>query len=645
MKFRESIIMIYKNERQLLNIIKYAPLIFILSISIIITLLLYFETKNELKKETILIKNEFIKKNKETVKEEVENLYSFMIRTQQKTEEKLKNSIREKVYEANNIALRIYNENKDTKSKDEIIKMIKDALVDFRFNDGRGYIFIYTFDYECILLPINRKNEGGSVRDFQDSNGMYLGREIVNSLKDKDEAFLNWYYPKPDDLKSSYKKIGFNIHFKPYDWFIGTGEYVVDFEEMVKKDIAEYLSNYRTNKNSYFIVLDYKNRTIFQKIDDSTKDSFRNLTSQKEEDLFNQMINLVKNNEEYITYEYKLNGNDSPLTKTSYIKDLPNWQWIVGRGFYHDYLNELIENKTKELHDKFKIKIFNIILIASILTVFLLMISVYISKMLEIKFLNYRNDINKYIEKNNQQQHILAQQTKMAAMGEMLGNIAHQWRQPLSVITTVATGMKLQKEFNSLDDETFNKSIENITNSALYLSATIEDFRNFFRTDKNKTIFSTEKVFEKVFKLTQSQFKNHDIIFVKDIKDFEILGFENEFLQALINILNNARDALENIDSPKVIFISAFKKDDVATIEITDNAGGIPEDIIDKICEPYFTTKHQSKGTGIGLYMTEEIIVKHMLGNLTIENVDVSYEEEVYKGAKIKIELDTNQTT
>ncbi len=637
--------MIYKNERQLLNIIKYTPLVFILSISIIITLLLYFETKNELKKETILIKNEFIKKNKETVKEEVENLYSFMIRTQQKTEEKLKNSIREKVYEANNIALRIYNENKDTKSKEEIIKMIKDALVDFRFNDGRGYIFIYTFDYECILLPINRKNEGGSVRDFQDSNGMYLGREIVNSLKDKDEAFLNWYYPKPDDLKSSYKKIGFNIHFKPYDWFIGTGEYVVDFEEMVKKDIAEYLSNYRTNKNSYFIVLDYKNRTIFQKIDDSTKDSFRNLTSQKEEDLFNQMINLVKNNEEYITYEYKLNGNDSPLTKTSYIKDLPNWQWIVGRGFYHDYLNELIENKTKELHDKFKIKIFNIILIASILTVFLLMISVYISKMLEIKFLNYRNDINKYIEKNNQQQHILAQQTKMAAMGEMLGNIAHQWRQPLSVITTVATGMKLQKEFNSLDDETFEKSIENITNSALYLSATIEDFRNFFRTDKNKTIFSTEKVFEKVFKLTQSQFKNHDIIFVKDIKDFEILGFENEFLQALINILNNARDALENIDSPKVIFISAFKKDDVATIEITDNAGGIPEDIIDKICEPYFTTKHQSKGTGIGLYMTEEIIVKHMLGNLTIENVDVSYEEKVYKGAKIKIELDTNQTT
>ncbi len=637
--------MIYKNERQLLNIIKYTPLVFILSISIIITLLLYFETKNELKKETILIKNEFIKKNKETVKEEVENLYSFMIRTQQKTEEKLKNSIREKVYEANNIALRIYNENKDTKSKEEIIKMIKDALVDFRFNDGRGYIFIYTFDYECILLPINRKNEGGSVRDFQDSNGMYLGREIVNSLKDKDEAFLNWYYPKPDDLKSSYKKIGFNIHFKPYDWFIGTGEYVVDFEEMVKKDIAEYLSNYRTNKNSYFIVLDYKNRTIFQKIDDSTKDSFRNLTSQKEEDLFNQIINVVKNNEEYITYEYKLNGNDSPLTKTSYIKDLPNWQWIVGRGFYHDYLNELIENKTKELHDKFKIKIFNIILIASILTVFLLMISVYISKMLEIKFLNYRNDINKYIEKNNQQQHILAQQTKMAAMGEMLGNIAHQWRQPLSVITTVATGMKLQKEFNSLDDETFEKSIENITNSALYLSATIEDFRNFFRTDKNKTLFSTEKVFEKVFKLTQSQFKNHDIIFVKDIKDFEILGFENEFLQALINILNNARDALENIDSPKVIFISAFKKDDVATIEITDNAGGIPEDIIDKICEPYFTTKHQSKGTGIGLYMTEEIIVKHMLGNLTIENVDVSYEEKVYKGAKIKIELDTNQTT
>ena len=227
-------------------------------------------------------------------------------------------------------------------------------------------------------------------------------------------------------------------------------------------------------------------------------------------------------------------------------------------------------------------------------------------------------------------------------MGEMLGNIAHQWRQPLSVITTVATGMKLQKEFNSLDDETFEKSIENITNSALYLSDTIEDFRNFFSTDKDETTFNINNIFEKVFKLTDAQFKNHEIIFILNIQDFDLYGFENEFIQALINILNNAKDALENKSNPKLIFISTYKKENIATIKITDNAGGIDEKIIDKVCEPYFTTKHQSKGTGIGLYMTEEIIVKHMKGELLIKNVDVIYENQTFKGTEIIIELKNN---
>lgn len=632
--------MIYKNEQQLLSIIKFTPPIFIISISIIITLFLYLETQQELKKEKISIKNEYIEKNTELVQKDVENLYEFIIKTQEKTEEKLKKSIKERVLEANNTAYRIYNENKDTKTKDEIIKMIKDALVDIRFNDGRGYIFIYTFDYECILLPVNRKNEGLSVRDFQDSNGMYLGREIVNSLKNKDEAFLTWYYPKPNEPNSSYKKNGFNVHFKPYDWFIGTGEYFVDFEEIVKNEIIEYLSNFKTDRNDYFFILDYNNQRLFQRVTDSSNKYFRDLTVNNDINLFDNIVNSARNNENFITYEYKL--DNVPLTKTSYIKDLPNWKWIIAKGFYHTYIDELIKNKTYELNSKFKNKMINILFIASILTIVLLLVSIYISKLLEKKFSNYKIEIDNYINKNSEQQHILSQQSKMAAMGEMLGNIAHQWRQPLSVITTVATGMKLQKEFNSLDDETFEKSIENITNSALYLSDTIEDFRNFFSTDKDETTFNINNIFEKVFKLTDAQFKNHEIIFILNIEDFDLYGFENEFIQALINILNNAKDALENKSNPKLIFISTYKKENIATIKITDNAGGIDEKIIDKVCEPYFTTKHQSKGTGIGLYMTEEIIVKHMKGELLIKNVDVIYENQTFKGTEIIIELKNN---
>ena len=627
--------MIYKNEKSLINIIKYAPIIFIITLSLIITLFLYVDKQNELEKEKIAIQNEFLKKNQEFVKTEIENLYNLILKTQAKTEEKLKQSIKERAHEANNIATRIYNENKDTKSKEEIIKMIKDAIVDIRFNDGQGYIFIYSFDYECILLPINRANEGKSFYNFQDSNGFYLGREIVKSLQGKDEAFLTWRFPKPDDLnKQDFKKIGFNVHFKPYDWFIGSGEYVVDFEENMKKELLEYISNLKSSENNYFFILDYDKKTLFQKVDNIVDKSFQEFQTKEENKLFDDIFNLSKNGGGFISYDDKITDSEIPLRKTSYVKGLFSWKWIIGKGFYDDYLNQIIEKKSLELNQKFNEKIKNILLIASVLTLILLFISIYISKLLEKKFQNYKFEINN-------QEHILSQQSKMAAMGEMLGNIAHQWRQPLSVITTVATGMKLQKEFNTLDDETFEKSIQNITNSALYLSETIDDFRNFFKTDKYKTTFNIKNTFEKLFKLTSAQFKNLEITFVNEINDYELYNYENELIQALINILNNAKDALENINTPKVIFISTKKKEDKVIIKITDNAGGIDEKIIDKVCEPYFTTKHQAKGTGIGLFMTEEIIVKHLEGNFSIKNVNIDYENKNYKGAEITIEIDS----
>ena len=627
--------MIYKNEKSLINIIKYAPIIFIITLSLIITLFLYVDKQNELKKEKIDIQNEFLERNQEFVKTEIENLYNLILKTQAKTEEKLEQSIKERVYEANNIATRIYNENKDTKSKEEIIKMIKDAIVDIRFNDGRGYIFIYSFDYECILLPINRANEGKSFYNFQDSNGFYLGREIVKSLQGKDEAFLTWRFPKPDNLtQKDFKKIGFNVHFKPYDWFIGSGEYVVDFEENMKKELLEYISNLKSSENNYFFILDYDKKTLFQKVDNIVDKSFQEFQTKEENKLFDDIFNLSKNGGGFISYDYKITDSEIPLRKTSYVKGLFSWKWIIGKGFYDDYLNQIIEKKSLELNQEFNEKIKNILLIASLLTLILLFISIYISKLLEKKFQNYKLEINK-------QEHILSQQSKMAAMGEMLGNIAHQWRQPLSVITTVATGMKLQKEFNTLDDETFEKSIQNITNSALYLSETIDNFRNFFKTDKYKTTFNIKNTFEKLFKLTSAQFKNLEITFVNEINDYELYNYENELIQALINILNNAKDALENINTPKVIFISTKKKEDKVIIKITDNAGGIDEKIIDKVCEPYFTTKHQAKGTGIGLFMTEEIIVKHLEGNFSIKNVNIDYENKNYKGAEITIEIDS----
>ena len=237
--------MIYKNDQQLINIIKFSPPIFIIIISIIITFFLYLEKQINLSKEIYTTKNEFIKKNKESTKNDVDNLYKFIIKTQEETEKRLKENIKSRVYEAHSIATKIYNENKDSKTKNEIKKMIQDALVDIRFNNGRGYFFITALDFECILLPIAREREGTSFYNLKDAEGSYISRNIAKQIKEEKEGFSSWSFYKPNDLETQYKKIGFNMYFAPMDWFIGTGEYIAEFEEDVKKEVLKHISRSR----------------------------------------------------------------------------------------------------------------------------------------------------------------------------------------------------------------------------------------------------------------------------------------------------------------------------------------------------------------------------------------------------------------
>ena len=256
----------------------------------------------------------------------------------------------------------------------------------------------------------------------------------------------------------------------------------------------------------------------------------------------------------------------------------------------------------------------------------------------------------------NEKEHIIYQQSKMAAMGEMLENIAHQWRQPLSVISTSASGIKVEKEFGTLSDEFLIEAADIILRSTAHLSQTIDDFRDYFRQDKEKSNVLISSAFEKSLFFLSSKFKNRDIHVVQKIQEQTIFGLENELVQAIVNILNNANDALEKTqDQERLIFIdvnkvdccinpdtSTMQKCDCMEIIIKDNAGGIDESILNRVFEPYFTTKHQSQGTGIGLYMTREIILKHLDGNITVSNIEYEYEGVKYKGAQFKIVLPTS---
>ena len=235
---------------------------------------------------------------------------------------------------------------------------------------------------------------------------------------------------------------------------------------------------------------------------------------------------------------------------------------------------------------------------------------------------------------------LFEEQSKLAAMGEMIGNIAHQWRQPLSVITTIASNVKLQSEYDQLRDYDISSDMNIVMQQAQYLSKTIDDFRNFVRNTKDIKDLSIKETIRKTLSILSSAMINNCITIITDLKDdMEIEGYENELIQSFINIINNAKDAInENVkNGDKLIFVTTKKEESSLRLTIKDNGGGISKNIVDRIFEPYFTTKNKNVGTGIGLSMTYKMLVQRHNALIDVYNEEYTYNNKIYKGACFRI--------
>ncbi|MFW3425512.1 ATP-binding protein [Aliarcobacter butzleri] len=247
------------------------------------------------------------------------------------------------------------------------------------------------------------------------------------------------------------------------------------------------------------------------------------------------------------------------------------------------------------------------------------------------KLINQEKKLNTELEekvivetsKQKEQEQLLIQQTRLAAMGEMIGNIAHQWRQPLNALGLILQNLKFSYEIGELDEKMIDKSVKKATLLTENMSKTIDDFRNFFRPNKAKENFKINEGITKAVELIESTFEHNNIKLEKDFvsSEIEFFGFANEFSQVILNLLTNAKDAvLENKIENPLIIIQTKIDDEYIYISIKDNGLGIKDEIINKIFEPYFTTKDEGKGTGIGLYMSKIIIENNMNGKIEVKN-------------------------
>ncbi|MEA5114263.1 MAG: ATP-binding protein [Geobacteraceae bacterium] len=256
-------------------------------------------------------------------------------------------------------------------------------------------------------------------------------------------------------------------------------------------------------------------------------------------------------------------------------------------------------------------------------------------KQLQLEELNrtLEQRVREEVEKNREKEHLLILQNRQAAMGEMIGNIAHQWRQPLTSISLLIQDLGECFDFGELNREYLDSTISNAMNIIQHMSQTIDDFRNFFKQEKEHMAYRVNQVISRSLSFMETSLRYANVnVHMDTDEDIVLTGFPNELSQVLLNIFGNAKDIfLERKTVNPELRIKTSREGEKTVITISDNGGGIHEDIIGRIFEPYFSHRKKQGGTGIGLYMAKTIIEKNMGGRLSAENIE--------GGASFRIEI------
>ncbi len=638
----------------------FLPIVSIILTSSILTYKFISYEEHEAHEEAIKLENRFTQNVKKRIENRINRVINLIETKIEITKEEEKKNIKNIINIGYKTVEETYLSNKHL-PYNEIIKIISKRLKNLKFySNESGYFFILNLD-NLVLMHPQKSEQNKVVTNLQDKKGKYFIQSFNKIASSQEgEGFDSWYWKKPNTNKIA-KKIGYIKGFKPLNLYIGTAKYEEDINDKIKKDALKLINILKYDKDEYVFAIN-KNGTTLAHINKSFINTPIEKLTKIEQNIINNIIKKAEVKEggfiEYIPTSHNITKNNLSK-KISFVKTIPSLDWIVGTGQYTTTLLQELQKRKKELQEELRHTTNDILIISIVITMVLIVILTSISRNLESRLRDYEyqlanknqslKELNESLEEKvkkqlietREKEELLHQQSKLAAMGEMIGNIAHQWRQPLSTISTAASGIKMHKEMNLLTDQEMNRSLDTIVQNTKVLSQTIDDFRNFFKKDKKNSFFRINLTIEKVISLLSASFTNKEIIIIKNLSNDEIFNLENELTQALLNIINNAKDALmlKDIEN-KYIFITTSLKNDKLHIEIKDNAGGISPDIMHKIFEPYFTTKFKSQGTGIGLYMSRTIIVNHMRGKLKVSNSKFTYNGVDYEGACFDVILD-----
>ncbi len=577
---------------------------------------------------------------KEKVTDAIKLLSSINSQTETRLQNELKLMVDNAIYSANNI----YEKHKSDQSLSEIKKKVLDALEPIRFGvKNQGYFLIADLNNNHSLIHPMEKFRNVDMTNFKDIKGLNIldtYKKII-AASPNEEGFVKIYFNKPDDQKNEYPKLVFVKYFKPFNWIIGTGFYIDEFEDAIKEEAKKLLADIRFKNDGYIWSID-KEYTLLTN-PTTTIPMGENIKSLKDaagKYFIQEALEKAKDGGGIIKYLWGRKGEAGTSEKMGYAAEFKDWEWVLCANYYTDDLTAMLKEQNLLLEEAQR-ALFNKIAVLYMVGIFVVLgISLLFSKKIveiynsykarveskekELESLNQdlERRISEELQKSKEKDHVIFEQTKMQAMSELLMNLAHQWRQPLSIISIHTQNLidKLQDEGKA--DEYTTKTLNMLIDETELLSDTISKFSKFYNSEYGDTILLINSI-KDIQNLTDKTFEQENIVITYDIEEnIALEASPTDLLEIFTSLLFNVADIAKERRIPKAkVAIDARTDEKEIVIMVSDNCGGVDTSLLpDKLFEPYTTTKFKSRGKGLSLYFVKIIVEQNLKGNVRVYN-------------------------
>ena len=560
------------SQKRIILLIVFVPLTVLLIFGSVAYLFVKYIQQHDISQEVKIYEEMFIESQKNDLKERVDSVIKSIVFYDKKRNDEVMNDIKNMVRVSTKIADNLYRAHK---GKEVIVA----ALRDIKLSDTMGHLFVMdTTGYVYWHYDSNLRNK--NIRNVKDSNGLAFVKDFNRLVRYEKEGYISYSWYKPYGNKDMmYDQMVYLKKLAYKNMYIGAGYFLDELQNMIKREILEYLDTSVYLKNGFFFILDRDGDIVYcpeEKVSKALKQYAKTGFSVEEDQ----------------------------VVYSSYSRDY-GWYLVGLRSLEHRKIDlaKVKYKKGQEVHNvKKNLLILGVGLLVSII------LSLYLS------YITYRG-FKRYEEQINDSHDKMMFQTKQALIGELFSMIAHQWRQPINKIASIIVLMRAELHTKKVTKREIDKKCEEIEESIEYMSETIEDFRTFYKPTTAIKVVNLKELINRSVTFLNNAIARKDIKIVKKLADdIEFKLYRNEFLQVMLNLIKNAIDAT---DKGGTITLRLHRHGKKVIISVENTGVPISEEVMRKIYEPYFTTKKDSMG--LGLYMTKIIVEKHMKGEILIE--------------------------